>query len=281
MTPSVTLVRVFDRSWGAWRRGVEACRRKPTRRGVHQLRIDCRRLEALLEVLDHTTGVPAKGLRRLGDVAAEALDALSKLRDDQVHRRRVADAGNGRGVEALVEDIRRREARHKKRARKALGAIDLARADAVADKVRHDVVRRQGTPTPHDRTVLLLAAVEGAASTVRSRLALVDAARPRTLHRLRLAIKRFRYVAEIAEEVGPEVRVAARPTLQSLQRQLGAVHDADVLADRIARFGRRRRQHRADVRALLTRVESDRARRMRGLSGTLAALRNAVTAPAV
>lgn len=277
MTPSVTLVRVFDRSWGAWLRGVEACRRKPARRAVHVLRVDCRRLEALLDVLDHTTGVPSKALRRLGHVAAETLDALSPLRDDHVHRRRIADAGDGRGVEALLEDAGRREARHKQRARKALAGIDLARADAMAHRVRRGVVRRQGAPTPHDRTVLLLAAVDGAATTVRSRLALMDTARPRTLHKLRVAIKRFRYIVEIAEEVAPEVHVAVQPTLRSLQRRLGDLHDADVLAARIKRFVGRRRKHRADLRALVTRVESDRARRLRGLSRTLPALRHALT----
>jgi CHAD domain-containing protein len=277
MTPSVTLVRVFDRSWGAWLRGVEACRRTPTRGAVHALRIDCRRLEALLDVLDHTTGVKSKTLRQLSDVAAEPLDALSPLRDDHVHHRRIADAGAGRGLEALLENVRRREARHKKRARTALARIDLARADKLAHRVRRGVVRRQGAPTPHDRTVLLLAAVDGAATAVRSRLALMDTARPRTLHTLRVAIKRFRYVVEIAAEVAPEVHVDAQPTLRSLQRRLGAVHDADVLAARIARFVDRRRKHRADVRALITRVESDRARGLRGLSRLLPALRHALT----
>ena len=56
MTPSVTLVRVFDRSWTAWLHGVQTCWRKPGRRAVHELRVDCRRLEALLDVLGHTTG---------------------------------------------------------------------------------------------------------------------------------------------------------------------------------------------------------------------------------
>jgi CHAD domain-containing protein len=277
MTPSVTLVRVFDRSWGAWVRGMEACRHKPTRRAVHALRIDCRRLEALLDVLGHTTGVPSKALRRLGDVADEALHALSPLRDDHVHRRRVANAGGSRGVEALLEDVRRVEARHKKRARSALRRIDLARADDVADRVRRGVVRRQGAPTPHDRTVLLLTAVDDAATSVRSRLALMDTARPRTLHKLRVAIKRFRYIVEIAEEVAPEVHVAAQPTLRSLQRRLGAVHDADVLGARVKRFVNQRRRHRGDLRALRTRIETERARRLRGLSRTLPALRHALT----
>jgi CHAD domain-containing protein len=277
MTPSVTLVRVFDRAWSAWLRDVDACRRKLTRRAVHVLRVDCRRFEALLDVLGHSTGASRKALRRLAEIAAEPLDALSPLRDDQVQRRRIRRARGGRGMDALLEEVRRREARHKKRARRALDAIDLARADDVARRVRKGVVRRQGAPTPHDRTLLLLTAVDAAATDVRSRLARVDTARPRTLHRLRVALKRFRYIAEIAEEVSPTVHVAAQPTLRSLQRRLGGVHDADVLTARIDRFVGRRRKHREDVRAFKARVEAARARGLRGFSRSLPALRHALT----
>jgi CHAD domain-containing protein len=277
MTTSVTLVRLFDSSWAAWLRGVESCRRKPTRRAVHALRVGCRRLQALLDVLGHTTGAPPKALRRLGQVAAESLDVLSALRDDQVQRQRIAgDAGN-RGMNALLDAVRRREARHKARAREAIAGIDVARADAIAHRVRTGVVRRQGAPTPHDRTLLLLTAVDAAATGVRSRLARLDTDRPRSLHKLRVAIKHFRYVVEIAGEVSPSVHVAAQPTLRSLQRRLGVIHDADVLATRIGRFARRRRKHLRDVRGFKTRVESDRARSVRGLSRALPALRHALT----
>src|SRR5262245_41243699 len=123
MTPSVTLVRVFDRSWAAWLHGVQTCWRKPARRPVHELRIGCRRLEALLDVLGHTTGAERKALRRLARLAVEPLDALSPLRDDQVQHRRLAKAAGTRGTDALLEDFDRREKRHKKRARTSLGGI--------------------------------------------------------------------------------------------------------------------------------------------------------------
>ena len=272
MTPSVTLVRVFDRSWTAWLHGVQACWRKPSRRPVHKLRVDCRRLEALLHVLGHTTGAEPKALRRLARVAGQPLDALSPLRDDQVQRRRISKATSTRGTDALLDDQERRETRHKKRARLALGRIDLPRADALARRVRREVVRRQGAPTPADRTRLLLAAVDAAAADIRSRLARVDVARSRSLHKLRVALKRFRYVAEIAEEVSPDIRIPSHPTVRSLQRRLGHLHDADVLAERLARFADRKRKHRADVRAFEASVDADRARSLRGLTQSLTAL---------
>jgi CHAD domain-containing protein len=277
MTTSVTLVRLFDRSWAAWLDGVETCRRKPSRRAVHALRIDCRRLEALLDALGYTTGASARSLRRLRKVAVEPIEVLSALRDDHVHRRKIARAGHNRGLSALLEDVRDRQARHKKRARRKLSRIDLAKADALAHRVRSGVVQRQGAPTPHDRELLLLTAVDGAATQVRSRLARLDRDKPQSLHKLRVSIKRFRYIVEVAEEVSPSVRIASVPTLRALQRHLGVVHDADVLASRIRRFTRRRRRHLRDLRVLARRVKSDRARHVRGLSRGLPVMRHALT----
>ena len=269
MTTSVTLVRVFDRTWAAWLRGVNSCRTAPTRGAVHTLRVDARRLQALVEVLSHATGAPPKALRRLAKVAAEPLKALAPLRDDQVQRRRVGRTEGTRAIEALLEHVRSREARHKKRARRALARIDRKHAEAVARQVRKGVVRRQGAPTPGERTLLLLTAVDGAATDLRSRLARLDASAPRTLHKLRIALKHFRYMVEIAEEVSPNVHIASQPTLRSLQRRLGQVHDADVLLARLDRFAGRARRHRDDIRAFKTTIESARAQSLRAVSRAL------------
>jgi len=277
MTTSVTLVRVFDRTWAAWLRGVNSCRKAPKRRAVHTLRVDARRLQALIEVLSHATGAPPKALRRLDKVAAKPLEALTLLRDDQVQRRRVGGTEGTQGIEALLQHVRTREAQHKKRARRALARIDRTRAEAVARRVREEVVRRQGAPTPGERTLLLLTAVDGAATDVRSRLARLDARAPRSLHKLRIALKHFRYIVEIAEEVSPSVHIASQPTLRSLQRRLGQVHDADVLLERLDRFAGRERRHRTDIRAFKAAIESARANSLRGLSRSLPALRHSLT----
>ena len=277
MTTSVTLVRLFDRSWAAWLRGVEACGKTPTRKAVHALRVDARRLEALIEVLRYATDAPPKALRRLAKVAGEPLDALARLRDDQVQRRLVGGMEGTESTEALLSYLHKRQTRHKKRALRALARIDRRRADAAARRVRKGVVRHQGAPTPRERTSLLLAAVDGAATDVRSRIARLDTGNSKTPHKLRIALKRFRYVTEIAEEVSPQVRVASQPTLRALQRRLGQLHDADVLLARLDCFAARARKHRGEVGTLKKTIESSRAGYVRGLSRSLPALRHALT----
>jgi CHAD domain-containing protein len=275
---------MFDRSWAMWRLGVDACRRKPSYKAVHGLRIGCRRMTALLDVIAHTTQASPKALRRLTRVMEAPLEALSPLRDDQVQRRRAARAAraqDGRGMEALIEHLAGREARHRKRAHRGLARLDLTRADATARRVRTGVVRRPGAPTPAERTRLLLTAVDHAATEVRSRVARLDARRPRSIHRLRIALKRFRYAVEIAAEMSPDIHVASAPALRALQRQLGRVHDADVFTKRIDRFVGRSRTRREGVRAFRARLEDERARSVRGLARALPPLRRALADLAV
>lgn len=277
MTTSVTLVRVFDRSWAAWLRGVRNCQKSPSRGAVHRLRVDARRLQALLDVLGRATEAPSKPLRRLARMAGKPLEALADLRDDQVQKRRIAGAPASRGMEALLDHVKQRATRHHGRARRKLARIDTERAEALAQRVRKGVVRRQGAPTPQERTLLLLTAVDAAATDLRSRLARLEPHTSRTLHKLRIALKHFRYIVEIAEEVSPAIHIASQPTLRSLQRRLGVVHDADVLLARIDRFAGGKRRRCEDVRAFKAAVEAARAQHLRGLSRSLPALRHALT----
>ena len=274
MTTSVTLVRVFDRSWAAWRRGIRDCQKAPTRGAVHRLRVDARRLRALLDVLGRATDAPSKPLRRLARMAGTPLHALTRLRDDQVQTRRIARAPGTRGLAALLDHVRRREARHRTRARRTLARIDVERVTNVAARVRKGVVRRQGAPTPQERAQLLLTAVDAAATDLRRRLARLEPHTARTLHKLRIAIKHFRYLGEIVEEVSPGAYVASQPMLQGMQRRLGVVHDADVLLERIDRFVSRKRRHRDDVGPFRVAVESMRARQLQGFLRSLPALRH-------
>jgi CHAD domain-containing protein len=274
MPPSVTLVRLFDRSWAAWRHGVGACRRKPSRRRVHALRVECRRIEALIEVLRQATDTPSKPLRRLQEIAAEPLEALSTLRDDQVQVRRVKEAAAGSHLEALCADVKRRRKRHAKRARRALADIDLAKADTAALDIRQSIVRHQGPPTPEQRAQLLIAAADRAAAEFALRMARLEPSRPRTLHRLRVAAKRVRYVADIVAEIAPEVQIAAVADVLALQRGLGHVHDAEVLASRIdAVTARRHAPYKKDLRAFRATVIAEREQALAELSRTLPLLR--------
>ncbi|HEX4461574.1 MAG TPA: CHAD domain-containing protein, partial [Polyangia bacterium] len=57
-----------------------------------------------------------------------------------------------------------------------------------------------------------------------------------TAHRLRIAVKKLRYVAELAEPAFPEPLAALLDKLSALQETLGNLHDSDVHLPLVEKF---------------------------------------------
>jgi len=84
------------------------------------------------------------------------------------------------------------------------------------------------------------------------------------LHRLRIAIKRYRYAMEIVDESGlGKVRPAIREA-RALQADLGNLHDLDVLIGLVRRSG-----GTGGRTALLARLLQERQRAADGVLGAL------------
>jgi len=278
MATRQTLVQAFDHHWGAWQRGVTACRHDPTRRAVHDLRVQCRRLLALLELVRHVTGTPHGARHRLRDAVRRALDDLSPLRDAQVQRRRVAHARPGPGIDELVQYLRRRVTRQERRTSRGLHDADRPRVLDAAARVREAMASRKQPISARERDLRIAAAVDAAAGEVRTRLGGLDKTRLRTVHGLRISLKRFRYTAEIAERLAPTMEIPVQATLRALQRRLGDVHDAEVLIERLDRFATKHPERAGSgIEALRVVLEHDRDRHLTGLARAVSPLRRALT----
>ena len=278
---TATLLRLFDQHWAGWRRGVEACRDGLSRPAVHQLRVDSRRLLSLLDLVREVVPVPAGADQRATRAVETLLDALGPLRDAQNQRNRVKRTRPGEGVDSLRRHLKRREARLAKRARRALEDVDGAKVEKAIARLRAEVATPGAAGAPAERPLRLARAVDLVAADARNRLAEFDLDRPRTAHRLRIALKRFRYAMEIAVRISPEIDAGGQATVRALQRRLGRAHDADVLLERLDRFARRHPDSTgAGVDALRRAIGNGRDRQLKGLTGALLPLRRALTAVA-
>ena len=273
---ATTLLRVFDEHWTAWRRGVEAGRDGLGRAAVHDLRVTTRRVLSLLELVRELAPGPRRAADRVTRALEELIDALGPLRDAQNQRNRVAHTRGGTGVEPLRRHLERREARLTKRARRVLEKIDSPKVEKAVGRLRAAVAAPG--PTRAARRLLLARAVDLIAADVRHRLARLDPDRPRTAHRLRIALKRFRYATEISVRLAPAVDAGGQATVLSLQRRLGRAHDAEVLQERLERFTRRHPgRGGAGIEALHHRLDAERARQLKGLMRALTPLRRTLT----
>ena len=230
--PSVDEItrQVLTRELANWMKFDPSARDGSDPEGVHQLRVTSRRLRAELDVLASVfEPTPAralvKELRWITGVLGRQrdLDVLYELLSRLEHEDAPFDASvfARLGRQRDAERTRVRDALSNKRYQRLAG--DLARW-AVAPPLR---VRRRRPA----RDVLLPKLLKGLTTLFDD----VDALGPNTpddqLHRLRIAIKRNRYRAEVATFVVGSVAADVAKDLAKAQGVLGDLHDCVVATE--------------------------------------------------
>lgn len=202
---------------------------KPKAKRVHAIRTCARRLLAALE-LTGTLGAPPtphtlRSLRRL-------LSALSPLRDSQVQLRALQEmTDKGGDVSALSARLEKKKRELAREATQELARFDVDRFEqelgTVAQKLAADVAATSDGNAARTAVQGDLARRHLEVTRRKWRVTVED---PRSLHRLRLALKSYRYglaaVAPAMAEAGRELSEA----VTRLQDHLGTAHDAHVLA---------------------------------------------------
>ncbi len=238
MRPLADPSRIADRRLAALTRQVpQALAGHPE--GVHQARVASRRLRELLPLLQATPEAARLSARARRQVrrltrrfgAVRELDvALLALRDTTVsHPEHAGAAGQ---VAAVVEAERAAAAG---RLSDAVEDVDLIKAGrrllAAADAHAEPALRRTIGAMLAERLGRRGAAVRAAVANAGTVYA------PDRLHQVRIALKKFRYALELAQDFGRFRLHGSLDRLKALQDLLGALHDDEVLAGRVRDCG--------------------------------------------
>jgi triphosphatase len=221
--------------------------------GVHDLRVAARRLRAALPLLARRPSRPRVRnvvalLRRLGDVAGDARDYDVMWGLLAAGPRSTATAG---ASTPLLDRLRVRRARARRLLAENLQALDL-----------HAVQGAIGSVAAEEPEVLFVVLVrlgqrrDALARDIQARLKRARHFRPAGLHRLRIRIRRLRYLAEVFAEIR-----GLRPSpggLKVLQDALGAMQDAWVLSRWLRREAALARRRRDLVSAALFARQAER-----------------------
>ncbi|MDT4330897.1 CHAD domain-containing protein [Methylomonas sp. MED-D] len=228
------LQHALDRHWQLYRKRLQTCRQRADEDNIHKLRTGIRRLVSVIDLIRALAPCPA--LRKARKVLKAQLDRFDDLRDTQVmlltidaaivelpelrdfheHLRRRENRLLGRLEPEIAAfstgNLRRKLKKSGRRANRRAADIDLAQAiPAVVDRVYADALERH---------------------------AAINDSHPATIHQLRIALKKLRYMLEAAPDQIPGLKPDLLERLQRYLTAMGDIQNAEVLASALAEFYR-------------------------------------------
>ncbi len=252
---------LLARQFRQYRKRVRLCRRKFSKKAVHDLRVSIRRLLATVELVGGF--LPARRAKRVRRVLKHELDAFGELRDLQVQLSQLAAPVPSDAVERQLRRVLcKRESACVRAARKAVKHWKPGRlAGGIAEF--DDALRKRGKGRVGQRDfAALLHRTDEAFARVEALRALILPSDPGTIHRTRVAFKRFRYMVEALAPLLPTVSKSRLRALHAYQNRMGRIQDATVLLRSAEEFARKKLD-RVTGERLLADIERRRHRFIR------------------
>jgi CHAD domain-containing protein len=235
---SVLLLDSLQMRWAKFVGEMQRARRYCSEPAIHDLRVATRRLIAMLEIVapllsDGRTRPLRRKLRRL-------LKSFNELRDANVQRIAVRTVVRQypvlRYYRATLIAVERRLVREGARRIGSCGVEELSREIAG---IQADLQGVFAVPGMREAGGWVVRGVSAASyrRTVQDRWQ-VSPSNLRSLHRLRVAFKKFRYTLEVLHPLMPWVGEDMLKTMNAYQTALGEVQDSEVFLNGVREFAR-------------------------------------------
>jgi CHAD domain-containing protein len=242
-----------------YRKRLARCRKKFSESAVHELRVEARRILALLDLLEALRF--GDSLKKLAKNFKKRLDTFDELRDTQVQQRLLRpmwrDFPEARRLKSLLQ---RREERLASKLDRKLQAAKYARLTRRLKELEKGLLRAGKGDSARKTSDGIVSGILREAFLrlvdLRRQVRREDAA---TIHRLRVCFKRFRYMNELLQPLLPGLTAQRLERMKEYQAAAGDIQDLEVLLARLARALREQELKRAEIENL--RIELLRRKR--------------------
>jgi CHAD domain-containing protein len=229
------LQEIYKVRWQTYRSELKHCQIDPTEEAVHDLRVATRRLLALIDLLRDITSNPH--LQKLRRALKKQLDNLDDLRDTQVMLVETSESlGELPELEPFQKYLNKREKRLLRATAKAIKSFKYSGIRKQMDMVRKKVLKQKLDTISSN---LLLHAADNRFGAVMRRYQRVDQANPTTIHRMRIAFKKFRYMVEIIRPYVPGFPEDHFRFMHEYQGVMGDIQDMEVFLSAFEDFAER------------------------------------------
>jgi CHAD domain-containing protein len=229
MIVTETLLEAFDKRWEKYRAEFKHAREDFSLEAVHDLRVASRRMLALMELLRCLA--PSPRLQKLRREFKIQLDGFDELRDTQVMLSEISEhLVELPALRPFQEHLGRRERKLLKAARKFIENQDIPSTARRLKKARAQIA---APGQPHADPLM---AVDEAFAAAWQRFQSVDPASPATIHRVRVAFKKFRYMVELVGPLTPGLPEQLPGEMHTYQTLMGDIQDAEVFLHSLEDF---------------------------------------------
>lgn len=254
------LSRSLASRFAAHKERLKDCARGCSEESVHQLRVATRRFLAQLALLDGL--VPAKTLKRTRKLLKERLSALGELRDTHVKKLAIQEHSlRFKGLLTLHAFLERLERRLVKVAAREVGGWKARKVEAWVLEMDTALDETAANLASQRHCLeVVLGSMREAHTEALTRLEGVDASDPSTIHRVRVAFKKFRYMVESMSPDFSGLSPRALRALANYQRRMGIIQDLEVLRDYVLDYKRRHDPRSESLTAYANYLERRRKR---------------------
>lgn len=223
MDAKTLLLNALDARWKKYRSEWKRCRAEFSEEAVHDVRVAARRLLALFDLLRAVW--PHARIQKIRRALKNQLDELDDLRDAQALLADISEyIHETPQLEVFREYLQKKERTCLRAARKMVTSRDGANLSGRVERMR---IMLAELPEEGLAEGLLEAADEAYARVIRLYHS-IEAERPATIHKLRIAFKRFRYTVEIIRPLFNDFPPDGFERLRAYQTMMGEIQDMEV-----------------------------------------------------
>jgi CHAD domain-containing protein len=242
----------LDDRWRKLRKESNRARRKYSEESVHDLRVASRRLIAVLEILREVhSGSAVRDLRRH---VKKLLDGLSPLRDLHVQRVRISSMiDRYPQLTDFEKHLADKENRTAGKVQKLLK--QSSKSDRAVAQVRRYARKGAGTDE-------ILKVIDKRFRKVVVLTERIDPSDTATIHKLRLAFKKFRYTCEVAQPmIATQVNADRLKEFHAFQTMMGDIQDIEVLSERLSKWTAKEGCDK-EMKVVFEELEAERTKRV-------------------
>lgn len=226
------LLTAFDKLWKKYCKRLQHCQKEASEDAVHEFRICCRRLLAIIELLQALA--PQKTLDRLRKNLKSQLDEFDELRDTQVMLLEVsANSDKFTELASFQRYLQLNEQRLLAKAPGTLLSLDSKKLHKLQEKAVTTLTIEFGKT---DLKPQILDIIDHSYSIAMARYHAITPNQETTFHRHRIAVKKLRYMLASAQVLLPHLPADLLKRLQTYLTFLGEIQNSSVLLDSLNRF---------------------------------------------